>query len=347
MLMSCADFTLSDNLFQVFVIASILLHDQESLGGGSRWIWCGAVMVSLGFLTRASGASLLVAGVLSAFVARSRRDAIVYAGIVAGLTVPWIVWRFAAPEVTNPLLAYYTGYETPALALVRFHPREAWQIVAGNTRYLLESFDVSFLLDAVPAARWLVYPLVLLGSYVMIRRRPIFLGLFVAVYTGAVLNHPFAPGRYVMPLLPIVLLALFTGVFEARTRLAGSPFRHYSDGLPDRGLIVGFAGVPIVLLMAMNLVWFRSYNRPSTDDRVRGFGVRFTVRMDRIHRDLRLGAEPYFRRRGAGDGVRSRCTSSTPEEKAFVPGSTIPRPTSIRSGVPGRISAIQPGFWRR
>ena len=55
LLVSTADFTLSDNLFQVFVIACLLLHDQ---GPGSRptWrIWFGAVMASLGFLTRVSG----------------------------------------------------------------------------------------------------------------------------------------------------------------------------------------------------------------------------------------------------------------------------------------------------
>ena len=43
-------------------------------------------------------AALVVAGVLSAFVARSRRDAIVYAAIVAG------VWRHDAGKRQNLLL---------------------------------------------------------------------------------------------------------------------------------------------------------------------------------------------------------------------------------------------------
>ena len=271
LLVSAANFTLSDNLFQVFVIACLLLHVQDSGGRSTRRIWFGAVMASLGFLTRVPGAALIIAGLVWVVVEKNRRDAIVYAAIAAGLTIPWFVWRAGATAVTNPLLPYYTEYETSALALAPSHPYQAWQIVFGNVRYLFQSLDATFLLPAFTLLRWLVYPLVLLGSWVLVRRRSIFLVLFVAVYTGAVINHPFVPGRYVIPLVPIVLLALFAGAFEARDRLV-----HWAGRLVDDKAIAGFIGLPIALLMGLNLVWLRTYNRPAVDDHVRGFSVHFT-----------------------------------------------------------------------
>jgi len=256
----------------------------------------------LGFLTRASGASLVLAGVLSVVAGRSRRDAIIYSVIAAGLTLPWFVWRAGAPVVTNPLLAYYTGYEPSALTLARVQPRQAWQIVSGNVRYMLGSFDVSLLLYMLPVMRWLVGALVLLGGYVLIRRRrPVFLVLFFAVYTGAVLNYPFAPGRYIMPLLPIVLLALFVGAFEAQARLVA-----LAGSSVDRLWFVALAGLPIALLMSLNLVWLRSYNRPSSnDDPVRGFGVPLAYGWSGFTETFEWGAEPYEDRRRTGDVVRS------------------------------------------
>ena len=41
-------------------------------------------------------------------------------------------------------------------------------------------------------------------------------------------------------------------------------------------MIAGFVGVPIALLMGLNVLWFRTYNRPAIDDHVRGFAVHFT-----------------------------------------------------------------------
>jgi len=270
MMISCADFALSDNLFEMFVMAALVLHDR---GAGDRSSWSGAVMVSLGFLTRVSGASLIVAGLVWVVVEGTRRRAIVYAAIVSGLTLPWFVWRAGVPEATNPLLAYYTGYEPSALTFARVQPRQAWQIVSGNVRYMLASFDVSLLLYMLPVLRWLVGALVLLGACALIRRRrPVFLVLFFAVYTGAVINYPFAPGRYIMPLLPVVILALFVGVFAAQARLL--TLRGARAAGP---LIVGVCALPVALLMTLNLLWLRSYNRQSSNhDPVRGFGVRLT-----------------------------------------------------------------------
>ncbi|MEP7306004.1 MAG: hypothetical protein ABJA98_10850 [Acidobacteriota bacterium] len=270
LLVSAADFTLSDNLFQIFVIACLLLHEQGARGRSSWWIWFGAVMASLGFLTRVPGASLVIAGLVWTVVEKSRREAIIYAAIAAGLTIPWFVWRADAVAVTNPLLPYYTEYETSAIALAPSHPYQAWQILSGNARYLLQSLDATFLLQPSALLRWSVVVLVLLGSWVLLRRRLTFLVVFVAVYTGAVLNHPFVPGRYVVPLVPIVLLALFAGAFEAHARLA-----NWAGSPRNDKVIAGLVGVPIALLMALNLVWFRSYNRSSSDDHVRGFGRHF------------------------------------------------------------------------
>jgi hypothetical protein len=270
-LVSFADFTLSDNLFPVFALAAVLLHDQDPAGSDTRWRnWGGACAVSLGFLTREVGATLIVAGLVYTFVTRRRRDVIVYVALVTGITLPWLIWRHAAPTVTQPLLTYYTGYATTRAAW--FNPRLQWQVVWDNVHYLRESFDVTFLLYALPSLRWVIYPLALLGGYRVLRRRPLFLMLFVLVYVAVVLVYPFAPGRFVVPLVPIVLVCLVAGTLEAETRLV-----HLAGVTADKGLVVALARLPIALLVVMHVTWYASYFRHSVDDPVRGwYGQQFS-----------------------------------------------------------------------
>ena len=276
-LVSFTDFTLSESLFLFFTMAALVLHDRPPLtrpvregvdraDGGTPWdLWCGALVSALAFLTRSVGASLIVAGLLYAFSRRRRLDALVYGVIVIAPVLPWLIWRASAPPVTNPLLAYYTGYNTPALGLLWSDPAQGLAIISANARYLANALDDTFLLLAVPGVRWLFYPIVLLGAFGVVRRAPIFLLVFVSTYLAAILDHPFPPGRFVVPLVPVLLIFLFVGLLMIEDRFAASTrprvYRH---------LVGDLVALPVAALIVLNLAWFAIYVRRSTDNPVRG-----------------------------------------------------------------------------
>lgn len=275
-LVSFTDFTLSESLFLFFTMAALVLHDRPPFNGsgervdranvGTPWhLWCGAIASALAFLTRSVGASLIVAGLLYTFVRRRRLDAIVYGVIVIAPVLPWLIWRASAPLVTNPLLTYYTGYNTPALGLLWSDPGQGWAIISANARYLVKAFDDSFLLRAVPGVRWLFYPIVLLGGFSVVRQAPIFLLVFVSTYLVAILGHPFPPGRFVVPLVPVLLMCLFAGLCAIEARFATS-----TRGRGHRRLVGDLVRIPVGLLMVMNLAWFAVYFQRSTDNPIRG-----------------------------------------------------------------------------
>jgi hypothetical protein len=211
------------------------------------------------------GASLIVAGLVYAVLRRRRLDAFVYAVIVVAPVLPWLVWRASAPLVTNPLLTYYTGYNTPALGLLWSDPAQGWAIISANARYLPKALDDTFLLRAVPGVRWLFYPIVLLGAFGVVRRAPIFLLVFMSTYLAVILDHPFPPGRFVVPLVPVLLIFLFVGLFMIEDRFAASirprVYRH---------LVGDLVAVPVAAVIVLNLAWFAIYFRRSIDNPVRG-----------------------------------------------------------------------------
>ena len=97
------DFTVSDLLFELLVMSALLLHDQPTHDRSSWNVWGGAVVVSLGLLTRELGASLVVAGLAWAVLTRTQREAAIYAVIVVVLVSPWLAWSFRAAASPQPV----------------------------------------------------------------------------------------------------------------------------------------------------------------------------------------------------------------------------------------------------
>ena len=104
-----------------------------------------------------------------------------------------------------------------------------------------------------PLLRWIFYPIVALGAVLLVaRHRPVFLVVFVVVYVAVVLDHPFLPFRYVMPLVPVVLVCLFAGLFYLESRLVGALGAH-----ADRTPVAAGVLVPVALLLVLNLTSLR------------------------------------------------------------------------------------------
>jgi hypothetical protein len=161
--------------------------------------------------------------------------------------------------VENPLLAYYHSYESPAFFLAGSDPAIAVQIIGANLLYSARTVDSLMFLHILPELRVVIYPLMILGLWSIMRRQNVFCNGFILFYTVLILSWPWHPARYLMPLFPVLLLSLFQGVQAATAIIRPHATKAWSAA------IVPFAiRVPIgivVVLIAVSLWSYTQLNR--------------------------------------------------------------------------------------
>ena len=106
----------------------------------------------------------------------------------------------------------------------------------------------------MPALAPFVAGLTLLGMVISRRTEDFFGWIFFFSSLALLLLWPFHPGRYVAPLVPLLVLFLFRGMAAAEGWL-GSRGGEY----PFKGLVRKLAWLPAVLLLLLNGVWLSSY----------------------------------------------------------------------------------------
>jgi hypothetical protein len=262
-IVSFTDFALSDTLFQAFACAALYCHDDPSRRVGTWRLSVGIMAALLGFLTREVGLALIAASMLALWPVH-RRAAIAVLALGAVVVAAVGVWRESVPMPTNPLISYYTGYETSFFQLMSTDPWFAARGLLDNARYLLTAFEISLLTHLVPGLGWLSSAAVLIGGYLIVKRRRRFMVIWTGLYLAAVMGHPFVPSRYILPLLPIVFLCLLIGLDALGTRLAGLVIKSRGSTLAK-----GFLWAPLACLLAMNAAWLVRYVKPPDDEAVR------------------------------------------------------------------------------
>ena len=216
------DYVLSDLLLVLLTLIALTLCSQTREASLAHLLVISSV-VGLACLTRTAALPLVFAGMLYALVSRGWRGAIVFVGGVGCLLAPWIfwVWLHAAPPVDS-LFGYYTGYDptgTQFSGLAQLLSSHM-TVIAGNTRYLLHSFEMLYLTPLLPGLAIVLALLTLTGMVASIQRDEIFTWSFFLSSLALLLVWPFHPGRYLAPLIPILLLFLFRGCAQARSWLA-------------------------------------------------------------------------------------------------------------------------------
>ena len=94
----------------------------------------------------------------------------------------------------------------------------------------------------------------ILGLWSILRRQNVFFNSFMLFYTVLILSWPWHPARYLMPLLPILLLSLFQGVQAATAIIRPHATKAWSAA------IVPFAiRIPIGIVVLSITVWLWSY----------------------------------------------------------------------------------------
>lgn len=201
-----ADFTLTEVPFLgllAALLAGWITHDRSR-----RRTVILVFLAGLLPLTRSVGLAAGVTFLLVALLER-RRDA----GWIAGASflsfAGWELWRSSVDQPTNALLQYYTEYEVSAAGRLADNPTLAWQIVSDNAAYAFGA--TSWLMGAtwlLAPTFWLVLSSVGFASlYPKLRA----VQIFTVVYLGMVLLHPFTPYRYLVPLVPVLVLSALKG----------------------------------------------------------------------------------------------------------------------------------------
>jgi hypothetical protein len=248
------DYVVSDLLFVLLALAGLYFARTAP----ARILPMGA-LAGLACLTRLAAAPLVFAGAIQAVLSRGWRGATYFAGTVSLLVAPWFLWvsfnRYQ-DQVVSSLLGYYHAYDFSfgdyggVGELFAKHER----IVTSNARYLAGTFDLLYLLPLMPWLTPFVALFTGLGMVASLRREDMFAWAFFLSSLALLLVWPFHPGRYVAPLVPLLVLFLFRGMAAAEHWITTSG----SDYL-FKELLAKLPWAPIALILLLNGVWLSSY----------------------------------------------------------------------------------------
>jgi hypothetical protein len=213
---------LSETLFAALATASLLMlrrMEQRSIPAGA--VCAAGLAIGLTLLTRAAGLALLAAAGAALLRKRRFRDAILLALVAAAVYAPWIWWTAAHPYSGNATGAYYTGQNYRAWnVLFSFGPREKLAIIYRNLIHLAGD-PLGFLEAPIALAPFLLLPTGIGLGYGIVRslsgRGPVTVPVFLVCYLGLLVFWAWPPERFVVPVLPLILLMFWRASAKART----------------------------------------------------------------------------------------------------------------------------------
>lgn len=216
----------SETMFAALMTAALLLlakAESNSMDAGIRDAAFGGILAGAAFLTRTAGLPLLAAGAVSLIVRRKFLSATVYSSVWLALAAPWLAWQhiaFRSPPVEE---AYYTLANYKEWNLVwNFTPAQKSVIILKNLQTLASA--PGMLIDIgprfLPLIGWLITAMAIWGWATDSRRWRSSLWLFVPFYCGLIVLWAFSPLRFVIPIVPIVLLYASRGLVDICHRSA-------------------------------------------------------------------------------------------------------------------------------
>lgn len=249
---SLSTMVLSDMLFAALCVAMWVAHlrvdERRRL---TMLLVTSACLAVSALATRRTGVAFVLAGAV--WAARQRRwsTLVTYAGIVAMVT--WVVhlpapWSFAT---SNPLLDYYASYETGAFLGLLREPVRALRIAGDNVIFAAAAVSEFVVPSLWRPVSWMLASFALIGGVATASRAGTFMSTSVVVYLLIVLFYPFMPTRYLLPIAPLVILAIFNGASLLYDMITRALVR-----IP-RFLVLVAVSVPIAALVLTTLGWSR------------------------------------------------------------------------------------------
>jgi hypothetical protein len=154
------------------------------------------------------------------------------------------------------LLRYYNAYEFAAAAPLELGDglTRLIEIISANAIYLLETFNMLYVLPLLPILTPVAAAFTILGAVVSRRRNDFFIWMFLLSSLAVLLVWPFHPTRYVASLAPLLVLFLFRGMATAEWWLDSGGRKHFF-----RGGVAKLPWLTLVPLLCLQGVWISSY----------------------------------------------------------------------------------------
>ena len=252
--LSFINVTVSDLLFLLFVLLALTSYEDRefpySKFGNPTVV---AALTALACLTRPAGVPLIVAGAVHFCWRRRYRDLLRYFSMVAILITPWFLWQsIHASDSNNSLFDYYLShsYQNAAFISIWSNPIQAIDLIWANLQYLVESLDLMLMLAIIPGLNMIVYALIGLGLCVSLHKHTPAFWCFVFLYTCLLLSWPFHPVRYVVPLIPVLMLFLFRGARRIEQLVREwAKMGEYGFGIAQS------AWLPVVVILIVTSTW--------------------------------------------------------------------------------------------
>ena len=252
------DYVVSDLLYVVLALGALaLLRVSTDSPAAAAKLSLLAGLTGLACLTRLAAAPLALAGAVWASMERGWRGALYFCCAVLLFVAPWLVWVYVhTGHSANPLFAYYNAYDFAGAndpEINDWFSRHV-SVVAGNARYLLGIFDLLYLLPLMPWLGPVVAGLTLIGMFASRLREDAFAWVFFWSSLALLLVWPFHPGRYMAPLVPLVMLFFFRGMATV-----GRWVKSAADKFHFNQLVASLAWIPAAMVLLLNGVWLSSY----------------------------------------------------------------------------------------
>ena len=262
-LVSFVDFFASDLWFTALFVGLLAASSATRRPLGSAL----GVGVLVGLLTLSRSIGIALAGGLVWHLWKSKGVGVaaVAGGGFSAIAGPWLL-RSALITPPSLLERYYVQYERSAWTLLTSDPSLAVRILLTNSRLYVASF--SYVLGW--STLWLTAGASLLAAFGAWRlRHTEWLGLAIRtslIYLLVLVGHPYPMERYLIPLVPIVIICVVAG-WEWLRRDAGWSPRFMAGSLL------------VVAIFTSHLMWLRNYGQVARHGVHGGFGRPLAIRL--------------------------------------------------------------------
>ena len=218
---------MSETLYACLSIGVLIwlkrLEESESNVGIGWTLLFSSVLVAASFLTRTAGASLIAAVTISLFLKRKYISGGMFLLVCAILIAPWFWWQAVQADSSRAIDTWYTlsNYQSGNI-LLNFTAEQKFRVLLTNLLRLIFS-PISLLNMNRNAVGYLISIaltfLTCFGFIKDMRQNIRSLHLFILFYFGIIIMWAWPLQRFVLPIIPLLLLFTYKGFFSIFSRV--------------------------------------------------------------------------------------------------------------------------------
>lgn len=241
---------MSETFFACFATGALIclrrLEGTWSSERGNRILLLSTILVAASFLTRTVGAPLVAAAAVSLFLRKRYGPCLMFLFGFAVLVAPWFWWQAVHGDLNRPMESYYSfsNYKGWNI-IVNFTMEQKIRVLYTNILRLLFSPIKLLNMNGNIASIFISLVLSLLTFFGFIRdmRQSVsLLHLFIMFYLITIMMWVWPPDRFVVPVIPFLLLFAYRGLSGICEKL----FQSKSLKTAATFILVCSIGIPLV-----------------------------------------------------------------------------------------------------